>query len=57
MSVDELIQLMRTCNIDKVRMALEYVKKEKPDNLTWAHVVRFYSIASTMKEPKARKRR
>lgn len=48
MSVDELIQLMRTCSLAKVRAELQRMKDKYP--ATYDEVERFYQAASKQKE-------
>ncbi len=47
MSVDELIQLMRTCSLAKVREQLERLKKKYPES--YAVLVEFYKSVANVK--------
>lgn len=48
MSVEELIQLMRTCSLAKVRKTLKIIKKGAPD--AYVVLVGFYQLAAKQKE-------
>lgn len=47
MTVDELIQLIRTCNLSQVRTALEKVKKNNPN--VFIEVEAFFTLAAKQK--------
>lgn len=48
MSVDELIQLIRTCNLAQVRAQLEKMKEHDPES--YQEVIHFYRDASRRKK-------
>lgn len=53
MSIDELIQLMRTCSLAQVRQALERIKRQSKlaheDSIEYQTIVTFYQLVAAQK--------